>query len=114
LGKLLLAFASTAILGSKFHGTHDHIYLSWLWWAFGRCYIALAIDVVLEVTSWLDEHSRCLPLPYLRMETDPVSETLCFLVSRIPDKWQRTKPSNSEYYTQSSELFRIYKNNVVY
>jgi hypothetical protein len=28
LGKLLLAFASTAILGSKFHGTHDHIYLS--------------------------------------------------------------------------------------
>jgi hypothetical protein len=28
------------------------------------------------------------PPPHLRMETDPVSETLCFLVSRIPDDGQ--------------------------
>jgi hypothetical protein len=35
--------------------------------------------------------------PRLRTETDPVSETLCSLVSRIPDDGQSPKPSNSEY-----------------
>jgi hypothetical protein len=29
--------------------------------------------------------SRCLPPPHLRMETDPFSETSCFLVRRLPD-----------------------------
>jgi hypothetical protein len=33
----------------------------------------------------------------LRMETDPVSETLCFLISRIPDDGHSPKTSNSEY-----------------
>jgi hypothetical protein len=32
------------------------------------------------------------PLPHLRTETDPVSETLCFLVSRILDNGQSPKP----------------------
>jgi hypothetical protein len=31
-------------------------------------------------------------------ETDPVSETFCFLVSRIPDDGQRQKTSNSEVF----------------
>jgi hypothetical protein len=32
-----------------------------------------------------------LPLPHLRTETDPVSETFCFQVSRIPDHGQSPK-----------------------
>jgi hypothetical protein len=44
--------------------------------------------------------------PHLRTETDPVSETLCSLVFRIPDDRQSLKePSNSECYTLSSEPF---------
>jgi hypothetical protein len=27
----------------------------------------------------------CVSVPHLRMDTDPVSEMLCFLVFRIPD-----------------------------
>jgi hypothetical protein len=45
---------------------------------------------------------------HLRLETDPVSEMFCFLVSRIPDDGQVLKPTNSECYTPSSEPFRIY------
>jgi hypothetical protein len=36
----------------------------------------------------------CVSHPHLRKETDPVSETLCFLVSRMPDDRQSPKPSN--------------------
>jgi hypothetical protein len=52
--------------------------------------------------NWIDVFP-----PHLRTETDPVFETLCFLVSRIPDDGQSSKPSNSECYTPSSEPFRI-------
>jgi hypothetical protein len=31
------------------------------------------------------------PPLHLRSETDPVSETICFLVFRIPDNWQRVE-----------------------
>jgi hypothetical protein len=49
---------------------------------------------------------RCL-LPYhLRTETDPVSETSYSLEYQTMDKVQ--KPSNSVWYTPSSEPFRIY------
>jgi hypothetical protein len=44
----------------------------------------------------------CLP-PQLRKERDPVSETLCYLLSSIPDDGQSPKTSNSEYYTPSAE-----------
>jgi hypothetical protein len=33
---------------------------------------------------------------HLRMETDPVSETLCLLVPKIPTMGKVQKPSNSE------------------
>jgi hypothetical protein len=46
--------------------------------------------------------------PHLRTKTDPVPETSCFLVSRIPDDGKVQKPSNSECDTPSSEPFRIY------
>jgi hypothetical protein len=46
--------------------------------------------------------------PYLRTETDPVSETSCFLVPRIPDDGKSPNPSNSECDTPSSKPFRIY------
>jgi hypothetical protein len=42
------------------------------------------------------------------METDQLSETSYFLVSRIPDDGKSPKPSNSECYTPLSEHFRIY------
>jgi hypothetical protein len=37
----------------------------------------------------------CVSPCHLRTETDPVSETLCFLVFRIPDDRQVQKPSSS-------------------
>jgi hypothetical protein len=40
------------------------------------------------------------------METDPVSETLCFLVSRIPDVGQVQNPSNPEYYNNHIPHFK--------
>jgi hypothetical protein len=41
------------------------------------------------------------------MEIDPISDMFCFLVCRIPDDEQSKKNSNAEYYTPSSEPFRI-------
>jgi hypothetical protein len=49
--------------------------------------------ILIEISSfYLTQQSRGLPPPRLKMETDPVSETLCFLVSyRIPDDGQSPK-----------------------
>jgi hypothetical protein len=44
----------------------------------------------------------------LRSEKDPVTETLCSVVSRIPDDGQSPKPSKCECYTPSSDSFRNY------
>jgi hypothetical protein len=41
-----------------------------------------------------DPTEQVSPSPHLRMETDPVSEPLCFLIFRILEKIQ--KPSNYE------------------
>jgi hypothetical protein len=49
-------------------------------------------------------HSSYLQPLYPRMETDPVSETLCYLDYQTMDKIQ--KPSNPECYTSSSESSR--------
>jgi hypothetical protein len=38
-----------------------------------------------------DPNEQVTPPRYLRTETDPASETLCFLVSRIPDDEQSPK-----------------------
>jgi hypothetical protein len=46
------------------------------------------------------------PTPHLRTETDPVSETLCSLKYRMPDKVP--KPSNPKWNTPPSEPFKIY------
>jgi hypothetical protein len=41
---------------------------------------------VIEVTSFQGTQlSMYLPTPHMRTETDSVSETSCFIVSRIPD-----------------------------
>jgi hypothetical protein len=42
-----------------------------------------------NLSHWT-QRSSCLP-PHLRTETHPVSETLCFLVSRIPDDGKSPK-----------------------
>jgi hypothetical protein len=50
-----------------------------------------------QLVQWLrlafsKKHNRVgVFAPHLRTETDPVSETLCFLVSRIPDDGQSPK-----------------------
>jgi hypothetical protein len=42
--------------------------------------------LVIEVSSfWGTQSNRYLPPPYLRTETGPATETLCFLFSRILD-----------------------------
>jgi hypothetical protein len=41
------------------------------------------------------------PFLHLRMETDPVSETLYFLLLVIPDNGQVQKPSNSVWFRHS-------------
>jgi hypothetical protein len=46
-----------------------------------------------NISQWAQQ-SRCLKLPYLRTETDSVSETLCSLEYRTTDKVQ--KPSNPD------------------
>jgi hypothetical protein len=41
---------------------------------------------MIEVKLFLrDPTEQMPPSPHVKMETDPVSETLCFLVFRIPD-----------------------------
>jgi hypothetical protein len=53
--------------------------------------------LVIEVSSFKGtQQNSCLSL-HLRMETDPVSKTLCSLVYRIMDDNQAPKPSNSEF-----------------
>jgi hypothetical protein len=44
--------------------------------------------------------------PLLKTETDPVSETLCFLFVEIPTMDKVQKLSSNECYTPSSEPFR--------
>jgi hypothetical protein len=56
-------------------------------------YLAIPEYSVTEVSSFQGtQHSMFLP-PHLRMEADPVSETLCSLVFRIPDNEQNPKIS---------------------
>jgi hypothetical protein len=57
--------------------------------------------VLFKEPNWV-----CVFLPHLRNETDPVSETLCFLVSRIQNDGKNKRTSNSECYIPSSEPFR--------
>jgi hypothetical protein len=47
---------------------------------------------------------------HLKTETDPVSETSCFLKYQTMGKVQ--KPNNSVCYTPSSKPFRIYLKNL--
>jgi hypothetical protein len=52
--------------------------------------------------------SLSLP-PHLKTETDPVSETLCFLsYLEVQTMDAVHKPSDAECYTPSSEPFRLY------
>jgi hypothetical protein len=48
------------------------------------------------------------PPTHLRTEADPVSGTLCFLISRIADDGKSQNNSNSVCYAPSSEPFIIY------
>jgi hypothetical protein len=73
--------------------------------------IYIAVVILTQLVQWLSlalskgpNWAGILP-PHLRTEADPVSETLCSLVFRIPEV---QKPSNSECCTPSSERFIIY------
>jgi hypothetical protein len=74
-------------------------------------------NVVSEFDAWrevrhlhfITDPIECLQLRDLRMEIDPVSETLCsFVFFRIPDDGQSPRIQESQYYLPPSELFRIY------
>jgi hypothetical protein len=43
-----------------------------------------------NLSHWKRANGEGVLPPHLRTEPDPVSETLCFLVSRIPDDGQST------------------------
>jgi hypothetical protein len=61
---------------------------------------------MLEIESvqlFLRDPTDETPPPSLRMETDPVSEMLCFLVFRILDNGQSSKPSDSK--AQNTTMF---------
>jgi hypothetical protein len=63
------------------------------------------VDPVIEVSSfWRTQQSRYVPPLHLRVDRDPVSETLCSSEYRKMDKVR--KPSNPEFYKPSSESFR--------
>jgi hypothetical protein len=68
----------------------------------GNCMLMQLILHLGSLGFWTSSIVRCLTSPHLRMETDPVSETLCSLLFRIPDNGQSKKSYNS------SEPFRIY------
>jgi hypothetical protein len=48
------------------------------------------------------------PSSRLKTKTNPVSETLSFLVIRIPGLDKVQEASNSKHYAQSSESFRFH------
>jgi hypothetical protein len=60
-----------------------------------------------NLNHWTTQQSRCLP--HLRTETDPVSETPCFLSSNSLESGRWTKSENPLIlcYTPSSEPYRI-------
>jgi hypothetical protein len=63
----------------------------------------------LALSKWPNWVGVLFPPFYMRTETDPVSETSCFLVSRIPDDGKvQKKNRNPVCYTPSSEPFRIH------
>jgi hypothetical protein len=55
----------------------------------------LMTNILIEVSAFYDVRDPTgtvsPPLPHLGKKTDPVSETLCLLVSRIPDDGQSPK-----------------------
>jgi hypothetical protein len=76
-------------------------------WQYSGSYTEIGCPVT-EVSPFLGtQKNRCLPA-HLRMETGSVSKTLYSLKYRTIDTVQ--KLSNSEYYTPSSQPFRIYMN----
>jgi hypothetical protein len=61
-----------------------------------------------KVVLWLRaQQNMCLPPPHLRIETEPVSETLCSLEYRMMDKVQ--KSSNPQFNVRIT-----YNNQTVY
>jgi hypothetical protein len=68
------------------------------------CFILKGSDdrSVIEASSFYGtQQGRCLP-PHLKTDTDPVSETLRFLVSRIPDDGQSYCCEETENSTDDS------------
>jgi hypothetical protein len=54
-----------------------------------------------QISSFYGAQLSLVFLTHLRTETDPVSETSCFLFSRMPDDGKVQKPSNSVFLHSS-------------
>jgi hypothetical protein len=68
------------------------VYNTQNYWGFGL----FPLSGSLETRKWVGEDTYSVgslrkSKDHLRMETDPVSETSCFLVSRIPDDGKSPK-----------------------
>jgi hypothetical protein len=63
------------------------VYNTQNYWVFGL----FPASSILETRKHVSETGSVSVLPHLRMETDPVSETSCFLVSRILDDGKSPK-----------------------
>jgi hypothetical protein len=76
---------SSGILETRKHNVSESWYVSVLRWR--------GIGVVhwLRLALSKGPNTKYVSSPHLRTETDPLSETLCFLVSRIPDDGQSPK-----------------------
>jgi hypothetical protein len=83
---------SSGILEAGKHDVLETGSVSVLSWGGGRHLLCWVPYKELTSTPTLigRDPTECLP-PHLRMETEPVSEMLCFLSSRIPDDGQSPK-----------------------
>jgi hypothetical protein len=84
-------FPSSGILETRKHDVSETGSVSVLRWKGGEDTYSVGPLWKANLNHWTPFH--------LRIETDPVSETSCFLVSRIPDDGKVKKNSNSVLYS---------------
>jgi hypothetical protein len=96
---------SSGILKTREHNASETGFVSLLRWRVGHTYSVGSLTITGPLSK-RHQHSRCLP-PHLKTETDPVSETLCSLVSAYRTVDRVTKPNNSACYKPSGARGRV-------
>jgi hypothetical protein len=95
------------ILKTRINNVSETVSASVLRWGEKTLYLLGSLERS-NLDHFLKDPNTVSP-PHLGTEIDPVSKTL-FNAGR----WTKYKPSNSEYYTPSSEPFRIYYINFLF